>query len=77
MCLTGLPTMNHWLERGEIILDFGIIDGWYDELERMNQGRNVKHMAILIHSYKLLGYVKAYFHLPYRQTEGVVRAHAS
>jgi Transposase DDE domain len=49
-------------------------------------------MAILIHSYnflvmlkristyhidKLLGYVKAYFHLPYRQTEGVVRAHAA
>ncbi|MFZ0513381.1 MAG: transposase, partial [Candidatus Nitrosopolaris sp.] len=26
---------------------------------------------------QLLGYVKAYFHLPYRQTEGVVRAHAA
>jgi IS5 family transposase len=26
---------------------------------------------------KLLGYVRAYFHLPYRQTEGIVRAHAS
>jgi hypothetical protein len=26
---------------------------------------------------KLLGYMRAYFHLPYRQTEGVVRAHAT
>ena len=27
---------------------------------------------------KLLGYMRAYFHLPYRQTEGiVVRAHAA
>ena len=26
---------------------------------------------------QLLGYVKGYIHLPYRQTEGVVRAHAA
>ena len=26
---------------------------------------------------KLLGYMRSYFHLPYRQTEGVVREHAS
>src|SRR5215216_4048308 len=26
---------------------------------------------------KLLGYIRAYFHLSYRQTEGVVREHAS
>jgi hypothetical protein len=26
---------------------------------------------------KLLGYMRAYFHLPYRQTEGVVRKHTS
>ena len=24
----------------------------------------------------LLGYVKAYFHLPYRQTEGIAHGHA-
>ena len=24
----------------------------------------------------LLGYAKAYFHLPYRQTEGITQAHA-
>ena len=26
---------------------------------------------------QLLGYMRIYFHLPYRQTEGVERAHAS
>ena len=26
---------------------------------------------------QLLGYMRAYFHLPYRQTQGVVKAHAS
>ena len=26
---------------------------------------------------KLLGYMRVYFHLPYRQTEGIVRAHAA
>ena len=26
---------------------------------------------------QLLGYMRAYFHLPYRQTQGVVIAHAS
>ncbi len=26
---------------------------------------------------KLLGYMRAYFHLPYRQTEGVVPVHAA
>ena len=37
--------------------------------------REVQHMAILIYLYSYL--VKVYFHLPYRQTEGVVRAHAA
>ena len=46
-------------------LDKDIIDGWYAELERMNE---VQYMAILIYLYS---------YLPYRQTEGVVRAHAT
>ena len=27
------------VRRGEVILDFDIIDGWYVELERMNEGK--------------------------------------
>jgi hypothetical protein len=65
------------VKRGEVILDFNVIDGWYGELERMNEGR--KGAAYDYHDsfVQLLGYVKAYFHLPYRQTEGVVRAYAA
>ena len=61
--------MVNWtlVRRGEVILDFDIIDGWYVELERMNEG---KRGATYGNSFvQLLGYVKAYFHLPYRQTE--------
>ena len=65
------------VRRGEIILDFGIIDGWYDELGRMNQGKRGAAYGYPDSFVQLLGYVKAYFHLPYRQTEGVVRAHAA
>ena len=65
------------VRRGEVILDFDIIDGWYGELERMNQGKRGAAYDYPDSFVQLLGYVKAYFHLPYRQTEGVVRAHAA
>jgi hypothetical protein len=49
------------------------IDGWQDELEKMNQGKVVGEPYHYPDSFVLLlGYMRAYFHLPYRQTEGVV-----
>ena len=65
------------VRRGEVILDIDIIDAWYDELERMNEGKKGAAYDYPDSFVQLLGYVKAYFHLPYRQTEGVVRAHAA
>ena len=65
------------VRRGEVILDFDIIDCWYVELERMNEGKRGATYGYPDSFVQLLGYVKAYFHLPYRQTEGVVRAHAA
>jgi hypothetical protein len=65
------------VRRGEVILDFDIIDGWYAELERMNEGKRGAAYGYPDLFVQLLGYVKVYFHLPYRQTEGVVRAHAA
>ena len=65
------------VRRGEVILDFDIIDGWYVELKRMNEGKKGAVYDYPNSFVQLLGYVKAYFHLPYRQTEGVVRAHAA
>jgi Transposase DDE domain len=64
------------VRRGEVILDFDVIDNWNKELEVMNNGKTGEPY-VYPHSFvQLLGYMRAYFHLPYRQTEGVIRAHA-
>jgi len=39
--------------------------------------RLVSHMPIQISFVRLLGYMRAYFYLPYRQTQGVAIAHTS
>jgi hypothetical protein len=65
------------VKRGEILLDFDVIDNWPTELEKMNQGKEGRKFVYPDSFIKLLGYMRAYFHLPYRQTEGVVREHAS
>lgn len=58
------------------MLDFDVIDGWQDELEKMNEGKEGASFRYPHSFVQLLGYMRAYFHLPYRQTEGVVKAHA-
>ncbi len=65
------------VKRGEILLDFDVIDNWDSELEKMNEGKEGRKFVYPESFIKLLGYMRAYFHLPYRQTEGVVRAHAA
>lgn len=65
------------VRRGEILLDFDVIDNWSIELEKMNEGKKGRKFVYPDSFIKSLGYMKAYFHLPYRQTEGVVREHAS
>ncbi len=42
----------------------------------MNEGKEGASYVYPDSFVQLLGYMRAYFHLPYRQTEGVVRAHA-
>jgi transposase len=64
------------VRRGEIILDFDVIDNWNNELKNMNEGKEGASYVYPDTFVQLLGYMRIYFHLPYRQTEGVVRAHA-
>lgn len=62
------------VRRGEILLDLRILDGWGSELERMNAGKEggrYRYPEIFV---RLLGYMHVLFHLPYRQTEGFLRA---
>ena len=66
------------VKRGEILLDFDVIDNWDNELEEMNnKGKEGRKFVYPDSFIKLLSYMRAYFHLPYRQTEGIVRAHAA
>jgi hypothetical protein len=65
------------VRRGEIVLDFDVINNWHNELNGMNQGKEGAAYRYPDSFLQLLGYMRVYFHLPYRQTEGVVRAHAN
>jgi len=64
------------VRRGEIILGFDIIDNWNNELHRMNLGKEGALYRYPDTFVLLLGYMRVYFHLPFRQTKGVVAAHA-
>ena len=64
------------VRRGEILLGFDVIDNWDMELKEMNRdkvGEPFHHPNTFL---LLLGYAKVYFHLPYRQTEGIAQGHA-
>ena len=65
------------VRRGEILLDFDVVDNWDSELVNMNKHKKGRKFVYPDSFIKLLGYMRAYFHLPYRQTEGVVREHAA
>jgi hypothetical protein len=61
------------VRRGEILLDLGILDAWDSELERMNKGKEGGRYAYPEIFIRLLCYMRLFFHLPYRQTEGFLR----
>ena len=62
------------VKRGEILLDLRILDRWDSELERMNEGKEGGQYVYPEIFVRLLGYVRLLFHLPYRQTEGFLKA---
>jgi hypothetical protein len=60
------------VRRGKIVLDFDVIDNWNSELNKMNDGKEEGASYTYPDSFvQLLGYMRAYFHLPYRQTGSV------
>jgi len=62
------------VKRGEILLDLRILDSWDSELERMNKGKEGGRYVYPDVFMRLLGYMRMLFHLPYRQTEGFLKA---
>ena len=65
---TGRSTIN-LVKCGKILLDFDVIDNWDSELAEMNKDKEGRKFVYPDSFIKLLGYMRAYFHLPYRQTE--------
>jgi hypothetical protein len=64
------------VRRGEILLAFDVIDNWDAELKEMNKDKIGEPFHYPNTFLLLLGYAKVYFHLPYRQTEGIAQGHA-
>jgi len=64
------------VRRGEILLGFDVINNWNTELKEMNKYKVGAPFHYPDTFLPLLGYAKAYFHLPYRQTEGIAQGHA-
>ena len=61
------------VRRGEILLGFDVINNWDTELKEMNKDKVGEPFHYPNTFLLLLGYAKAYFHLPYRQTEGIAQ----
>ena len=74
--MTDWPSYNRSLvRRGEILFSHGFLDGWDTALTKMNENKKGNRKFVYPDSFILaVGYVRIYFHLPYRQTEGIIRA---
>ena len=61
------------VRRGEILIGFDVINNWDTELKEMNKDKVGEPFHYPDTFLLLLGYAKAYFHLSYRQTEGIAQ----
>ena len=58
-------------------MSFDVIENWHKELEVMNHNKRGRKFDYPDSFMKLLGYARVYFGLPFRQTEGMIRAYSS
>ncbi len=73
--------MIHWpsynqslVRRGEILFAYDFLDMWDDNLDRMNENKNGKKYKFPDSFILVIGHIRLCFHLPYRQTEGIIKA---
>jgi transposase len=68
------PSYNQSLvRRGEILFSYDFLDSWDSELERMNKNKEGKPYIYPDSFILAIGCIRYYFHLPYRQTEGIIK----
>ncbi len=63
------------VRRGEILISEDVIQNWDKELFQMNRKKQGRRFLFPESFMKLVGYARAYFGLPYRQTEGLLRTY--
>ena len=73
--------MIHWpsynqslVRRGEILFSYDFLDSWDADLTRMNENKKGKKYKFPDSFILIIGHIKVYLHLPYRQTEGIIKA---
>ena len=73
--------MIHWpsynqslVRRGEILFSYDFLDSWDADLARMNENKKGKKYKFPDSFILIIGHIKVYLHLPYRQTEGIIKA---
>jgi stalled ribosome alternative rescue factor ArfA len=62
------------VRRGEVLLDFELLDEWNLDLRKMNSGKEGAPFRYPEPFMRLLAYLHVLFHLPYRQAKGFVRS---
>lgn len=69
------PSYNRSLvRRGEILFSYDFLDSWGHEIERMNRNKKGKPFLYPNSFILAIGFIRYSFHLPYRQTEGIIKA---
>ncbi len=65
------------VRRGEILISDDVIRSLDKELAEMNNKKQGRKFLFPESFMKLVGYARAYFGLPYRQTEGLLRTYST
>jgi hypothetical protein len=73
--VTDWPSYNRSLvRRGEILFSYDFLDEWDTVLAKMNENKKGRKFIYPDSLILVIGYIRLYFHLPYRQTEGIIKA---
>ena len=69
------PSYNQSLvKRGEILFSYDFLDIWDSDLAAMNENKKGKKYKFPDSFILIIGHIRICFHLPYRQTEGIIKA---
>jgi hypothetical protein len=69
------PSYNQSLvRRGEILFAYDFLDYWDNDLAKMNENKNGKKYKFPDSFILAIGHIRVFFHLPYRQSEGIIKA---